>query len=332
MMEPSFTIGIPVFNRLNFFKEALNSVLNQVFDDYEIVIVDDCSTDGTWEYIKAIKDSRVKVFRNPKNLGIVPNWRRCIEEANGIWFKFLMSDDLMFPDSLYILKKLINRYTDNFVFVTSGAGFREIKEISKYIEIRENIDEKKQVDPNLRQLNSISKQLKGSDKYMKSMDYIISQRKKFNQTWAMPNSYTLLTEDLKELIKTDKYKEVEDKLGQTGHCVDYFILYSVALKYKTMIEMDLPLYAVRYHESNLSKSYNQNLLYHLNGDKFIHYILYNYKGIENLYIIRHAFRIYFHKLFSNKRKIFSLNLFKWTFQLIVFIFQHLFNINKKFSD
>ena len=98
-----------------------------------------------------------------------------------------------------------------------------------------------------------------------------------------------------------------------------------------MIEMDLPLYAVRYHESNLSKSYSQNLLYHLNGDKYIHYILYEYKGIENLYIVRHAFRIYFNKLFSNKRKIFSLNLFKWTFQLFVFIFQHLFNINKKFS-
>ncbi|GAG56898.1 unnamed protein product [marine sediment metagenome] len=224
-----------------------------------------------------------------------------------------MSDDLMFPDSLYILKKLIDKYHENYVIVTSGIDFTNINKIKSYLNI------------NIREINN-------TDKYGKSIDKIITERKKFNQTWAMPNSYTLLTEDLKELVKTDKYKEVEDKLGQTGHCVDYFILYSVALKYKTMIEMDLPLYAVRYHESNLSKSYSQNLLYHLNGDKFIHYILYEYKGIENLYIVRHAFRIYFNKLFSNKRKIFSLNLFKWTFQLFIFIFKHLFNINKNFSD
>jgi len=312
MIEPFFTIAIPVFNRFDFFKEAVDSVLNQTFSDFELIIVDDYSADGTWEYIKTIDDPRIRAFRNEKNIGIVPNWRRCIEKAKGRWFKFLMSDDLIFPDSLSILKKLIDKYPENYVIVTSGIDFTNINEIKSYL----NID--------VREIND-------TDKYIKPIDKVLTERKKFNQTWAMPNSYTLLTKDLKELVKTDKYRLVENKLGQTGHCVDYFILYSVALKYKTMIEMDLPLYAVRYHESNLSKSYSQNLLYHLNGDKYIHYILYEYKGIENLYIVRHAFRIYFNKLISNKRKIFSLNLFKWTFQLFIFIFKHLFNINKNFS-
>ena len=312
MIEPLFTIAIPVFNRFDFFKEAVDSVLNQTFSDFELIIVDDYSADGTWEYIKTIDDPRIRAFRNEKNIGIVPNWRRCIEKAKGRWFKFLMSDDLIFPDSLSILKKLIDKYPENYVIVTSGIDFTNINEIKSYLNIN-------------------NREIDDTGKYVKPIDKVLTERKKFNQTWAMPNSYTLLTEDLKELVKTDKYKEVEDKLGQTGHCVDYFILYSVALKYKTMIEMDLPLYAVRYHESNLSKSYSQNLLYHLNGDKYIHYILYEYKGIENLYIVRHAFRIYFNKLISNKRKIFSLNLFKWTFQLFIFIFQHLFNINKNFG-
>jgi len=311
--NPFFTVAIPSYNRLIFFKKAVDSVLNQTFSDFEFVIVDDYSTDGTWEYIKKIDDPRIRAFRNEKNIGIVPNWRRCMEKAKGKWFKFLMSDDLMFPDSLYILKKIIDRYPENYVIVTSGIDFTNINEIKSYLNI------------GVREIND-------TDKYVKPIDKVITERKKFNQTWAMPNSYTLRTEDLKELVKTDKYKEVEDKLGQTGHCVDYFILYSIALKYKTIIEMDVPLYAVRYHESNLSKSYSQNLLYHLNGDKYIHYILYEYKGIENLYIVRHAFRIYFNKLISNKRKIFSLNLFKWTFQLFIFIFKHLFNINKNFSS
>ena len=311
-MIPIFTIAIPVYNRLNYLRDAISSVLNQNFYDFELLLVDDHSTDGAWEYIQTIKDSRVRAFRNKKNLGAVRNWKRCIEEANGIWFKFLMSDDIMFPYNLLTIYDLIKKYPENYVIVTSGKGFTQLDEIKSY-------------------LSNSGIELGDTDNYIKPMSEIIEKRKRFNQTWAMPNSYTLLTEDLKELVKTDDYKEVEDKLGQTGHCVDYFILYSVALKYKTMIEMDVPLYAVRYHESNLSKSYSQNLLYHLNGDKFIHYILYNYKGIENLYIIRHAFRIYINKLFLNKRKIFSLNLFKWTFQLFVFIFQHLFNINKKFS-
>ncbi len=163
------------------------------------------------------------------------------------------------------------------------------------------------------------------------MEKIINLRKRFIQTWAMPDSYTLLTRDLRELIKSKTYQEVEKNLGKTGHCVDYFILYSIATKYKTMIEMDIPLYGVRNHETNFSKTYNKNLLYHLNGDKYIHYMLYSYKGIENLFIVKHAFRIYFNKIFSNKRAIFSSWILKWTYQLFVFLFQYIFRIKVKFN-
>ncbi|MCL4378622.1 MAG: glycosyltransferase family 2 protein [Actinobacteria bacterium] len=310
LKNPLFTIAIPVFNRLNYFKEALKSVLNQSFNDFELVIVDDCSTDGTWEYIRAINDPRVKIFRNKSNVGIVPNWRHCIERAQGTWFKFLMSDDLMFPDSLFILDKLIKKYPDNYVFVTSGIGFTDISEIREY-------------------LNMENREINGTDKYLMPMEKIIEERKRFNQTWAMPNSYTLLTNDLKKLMRSENYKNVEKNLGKTGHCVDYFILYSIALKYKTMLEMDVPLYGVRYHESNLSKMYSQNLLYHLNGDKYIHYMLYDYKGIGQLYIVRHAFRVYFHKIRSSKREILTFAFVKKAFQLIIFLFQHLFGINNK---
>jgi glycosyltransferase involved in cell wall biosynthesis len=309
---PFFTIAIPVFNRFGYFKDALTSVLNQIFTDFEIVIVDDCSTDGTWEYIQTLQDPRIRIYRNEKNLGIVPNWRRCIELAKGKWFKFLMSDDLMFPAALDVLKVLIDKYPDNFVIVTSGIGFRDFKTIENYF-----------------QYSSLD--IGDTEKYLKSMSSVINERKHFNLTWAMPNSFTLPTDDLQQLVKTKNYHDIEKKLGKTGHCVDYFILYSVATKYKTMIEMDVPLYAVRYHESNLSKGYSQDLLYHLNGDKYVSYMLHDFKGIENLYIIRHAFRVYFHKFRTNKRELFSFSLIKKTLQLFTFIFQHLFNINKDFK-
>jgi len=313
MDYPFFTIAIPAYNRLVYLKEAINSVLNQSFSDFELIVIDDCSTENIWDYLLTIKDKRLKIFRNTINLGVVPNWGRCIEEANGKWFKFLMADDVMFKDCLFILNNLINKYPENKVIVTSGMDFKNINEVKEYLETN-------------------NRNLIDTDKFLFPMEKIIRLRKRFIQTWAMPNSYTLLTKDLKELIKSEKYLEVEKNLGKTGHCVDYFILYSIATKYKTMIEMDFPLYGVRNHETNFSKTYNQNLLYHLNGDKYIHYMLYSYKGIENLFIVKHAFKIYFNKILSNKKNIFPTQIFKWTYQLFVFLFCHLFRIKIKFNN
>jgi len=306
--KPFFTVAIPVYNRLEFTKQAIESVLNQTFKDFELLIVDDCSSENeVWGYMKNIKDIRVRAYRNEKNLGIVPNWRRCIELASGKWFRFLLNDDLLFKDALEVTEELIRNFPENKVIVTSGKDFQDLSEVVNFLEIGK---QKRNLPENI----------------LKDMSEIIKKRKKFIQTWAMPNAYTLLAEDLKELIGTQKYKIVEENLGKTGHCVDYFILYSVATKYKTMIEMDLPLYAVRYHAANLSKSYNQNLLYHLNGDKFVHKLLYDYRGFENLYFVSHAFYIYFNKIFSNKRKIFSRWPFIWTGQLIIFLFRHTFSL------
>jgi len=306
--KPFFTVAIPVYNRLEFTKQAVESVLNQTFKDFELLIVDDCSTEiEVWEYLKNIKDTRVRVYKNENNVGIVNNWRRCIELAEGKWFRFLLNDDLLFKDALEITGELIINFPENKVIVTSGKDFQDLNEVINFLKTGK---QKRNLPENI----------------LKDMSEIIKKRKKFIQTWAMPNAYTLLTEDLKEMIITQKYKIVEDSLGKTGHCVDYFILYAVATKYKTMIEMDLPLYGVRYHKTNLSKSYNQNLLYHLNGDKFVHKLLYDYKCFENFYFVSHAFYIYFNKVFSNKRKVFSRWLFIWTGQLIIFLFRHAFGL------
>jgi glycosyltransferase involved in cell wall biosynthesis len=309
MSQPFFTIAIPVYNRLNYLIEAVQSVLNQSFKDFELLIIDDGSTEeGIWDYIFSLDDPRVRAIRNQVNLGIVPNWIKCIKEAKGIWFKFLLSDDILFNNSLLILHNLIISNPDNFVIVTSGKDFSNINEIKDF-------------------LNDNKRTFCNSEKYILPMKEIINRRKKFNQTWANPNAYTLTAADLKELIETDNFKKVVKILGMTGHCVDYYMLYAIAIKYKTMIEIDFPLYGTRCHTTNFSKTYNQDLLYHLRGDRFIHYLLYNYKGIENFYMIRHAFRIYFNKLLSNKRALFTLALPKKTLQLLIFLCEFIFKIN-----
>lgn len=305
--KPFFTVAIPAYNRLAYTRQAVESVLSQTFIDFELLVVDDFSTEDLLSYLGSVNDKRVRVYRNEKNLGIVFNWRKCIELAEGKWFRFLLNDDVLFKDALEITAELIDKFKDNYVIVTSGKDFTDENQLKSFY----RTGKMDVADP---------------CRYLKNMDEIIQKRKRFTQTWAMPNSYTLLTKDLKELVKSEKYKLVEDNLGKTGHCVDYFILYAVAIKYKTMIEMDLPLYGVRCHPGSFSKTYNMNLLYHLNGDKFVHYLLYSYKGFDKFIMIRHAFYIYFNKIISNKRKIFSTLIFKWTRQLIVFLFSHIFNI------
>jgi glycosyltransferase involved in cell wall biosynthesis len=100
--SPRISILIPVYNRENFIAECIESALAQTYLNFEVVIVDNASDDGTWKICQqfAARDSRVRVFRNIVNVGPVRNWRRCAEEARGEFSKILFSDDTLNPDCL----------------------------------------------------------------------------------------------------------------------------------------------------------------------------------------------------------------------------------------
>jgi glycosyltransferase involved in cell wall biosynthesis len=94
---PKVSILIPVFNRKDFITECIQSALDQTFADFEIVVVDNASNDGTWEICQqfAAADHRVRIFRNETNIGPVRNWIRCAQEAKGELSKILFSDDCL---------------------------------------------------------------------------------------------------------------------------------------------------------------------------------------------------------------------------------------------
>ena len=91
------SVCIPTYNGGDYLEECLDSILNQTFSNFEIVIVDDHSTDNSFEIANhyASKESRIRVYRNKKNLGLVNNWNHCIELAKGEWIKFVFQDDLL---------------------------------------------------------------------------------------------------------------------------------------------------------------------------------------------------------------------------------------------
>lgn len=112
-----FSICIPTYNGGLWIKETLRSILNQKFDNLEIIIVDDASTDNTLEVIKEIKDKRIKIFRNEKNLGYSLNLEECRKHAVGNIIFLMGQDDILGEDALLATYNAFN-LSDNIGAVT----------------------------------------------------------------------------------------------------------------------------------------------------------------------------------------------------------------------
>lgn len=97
---PRLTIGFPVCNGEKYIAEALDALLGQTFEDFELVISDNASTDGTGDICRSYEklDSRVRYFRQPRNIGLSPNHNFVAYEARGELFKWASNDDLYARD------------------------------------------------------------------------------------------------------------------------------------------------------------------------------------------------------------------------------------------
>lgn len=95
------SVLIPTYNLAYLLDETIASVLNQTYDNFELIIIDDNSTDNTADIVKKyLSDKRVKYIKNDKNLGVQGNFNKCLLEASGEYIKFLNHDDTFHPDLL----------------------------------------------------------------------------------------------------------------------------------------------------------------------------------------------------------------------------------------
>ncbi len=96
---PRVSIGLPVFNGRNFLKEAVDSILAQTYSDFEVIISDNASTDGTHYICKeyAAKDRRICFYRTEVNHGAAWNYNRVLELSSGEYFKWMAHDDVITP-------------------------------------------------------------------------------------------------------------------------------------------------------------------------------------------------------------------------------------------
>jgi glycosyltransferase involved in cell wall biosynthesis len=101
-MTDLVTVCIPVYNGEMYLKECLNTVLKQTYKNIEVIVVDDGSSDNSINIVKEFQaiDARIKLFVNDHNIGLVKNWQKSINLANGKWIKFLFQDDIIEPDCI----------------------------------------------------------------------------------------------------------------------------------------------------------------------------------------------------------------------------------------
>lgn len=137
------SVIIPCYNCEKYIQETVNSVLKQKYTDFEIILIDDCSTDNTLSIIKEYqkKDARIRVFFNEKNIGVALTRNKGVEVANADYIAFLDSDDVWYEEKLEIQMQYMLTHENVDMTATSYELYdgEMINKINTY-EIPENIN------------------------------------------------------------------------------------------------------------------------------------------------------------------------------------------------
>lgn len=119
--HPLISIAMPTCNRADsYLRQAIQSAVAQTYPNIEIIVSDNCSTDNTEQLVKSFNDSKIRYFRQSKNIGMVPNSNFCLDEAKGAYFILLHDDDLLDHDFVSNCMNAVNDDT-NIGIILTGA-------------------------------------------------------------------------------------------------------------------------------------------------------------------------------------------------------------------
>lgn len=112
--KPLVSVCIPVYNNADYVGETIDSILAQTYQNIELIMVDDNSTDDSYRVLQdyAKKDERVKIYRNESNLGMSGNWNRCLELCTGEILKLVCADDLLSPHIIERELEIFEKYPE----------------------------------------------------------------------------------------------------------------------------------------------------------------------------------------------------------------------------
>jgi glycosyltransferase involved in cell wall biosynthesis len=137
MISPVVSVLMPVFNEEGYVKDTIDSVLHQHFTDYEFIIINDGSQDGTQDILNdyAQKDARIKLITNPSNLGFARSLNRGLETANGQYIAMMDAGDVSYPERLEKQVKLLEENRDISIVGANAYLIAEDKRIIRRWEV-----------------------------------------------------------------------------------------------------------------------------------------------------------------------------------------------------
>ncbi len=117
-MDIKFSIIIPLYNKEDYVLDTLNSIFQQTFSNYEIIVVNDASTDNSLQLVKELNDRRIQIVENKENLGLSATRNAGISHAKNNYIAFLDADDCWHTTFLERIASLIEEFPDEGVFAT----------------------------------------------------------------------------------------------------------------------------------------------------------------------------------------------------------------------
>ena len=252
-MNDLVSILIPVFNREDHIEECIDSALKQTYINIEIIVVDNASTDKTWEICQKIKDTdpRLKIFRNSANLGPVMNWKKCLDYSSGHYIKVLFSDDLIHPKCIEMMLPKLESYSEVGFVYSNVLIFKSSK---RHGTLRYSMKKTGKYDSNEFIFNSLY-----TDKFPVS-----------------PGAAMFRRRDFEENLKIDIPNKINSNFSMHGIGADLILFLLISNKYKKFFYIHSTLAYFREHEGSISTSSNQ-------GRRVLYYSLAKTFFVENFY-------------------------------------------------
>ena len=140
--QPLVSVIMPCYNMERFIAESIRSVIQQTYQNWELLIVDDASTDGTTDIIQSLckQDNRIHLQVKPKHSGIADSRNRCIRMAKGHFLAFLDADDVWFPNKLEHQLQFMTGHNVGFSYSTYKCIDEESCDLGKIVKATENLD------------------------------------------------------------------------------------------------------------------------------------------------------------------------------------------------
>lgn len=107
---PLVTVITVTYNSARFVRDAIESILCSSYENLELIIGDDCSSDDTWTIVQTYNDKRIRAYRNEKNLGEYPNRNKAIGLAKGEYLIFIDGDDMIYPHGLDFMVRMLDAF------------------------------------------------------------------------------------------------------------------------------------------------------------------------------------------------------------------------------